>query len=69
MSLPQEKTSVIHSEDYLEMCFIVDAANLDSQGGRGSHMVYLVLPQLGEHLCVRSHLAPGKKDPSGRTEV
>ena len=41
--------------------FIVEAAKLAYQGDRESHMVDLVLPNLGEHLCVRSYLAPGKR--------
>ena len=41
--------------------FIVEAAKLAYQGDRESHMVGLVLPNLGEHLCVRSYLAPGNQ--------
>ena len=41
--------------------FIVEAAKLAYQGDRESHMVDLVLPNLGEHLCFRSYLAPVKR--------
>ena len=49
------------SEDYLELCFSVEAAKLIYRGDRESQIAALVISNLGEHLCVRSYLAPGKR--------
>ena len=43
------------------MRFTYEAAKLAHQGDRESHMDDLVIPDLGEHLCVRSYLAPGRR--------
>ena len=47
------------NEDYLELCYTVDAAELAYQALRGGRQAEPTLPRAGEHLCVRICAASG----------
>ena len=46
-------------DEYLELCFTVDTAKFAYQGDRESRQAEPVVPQSGEHLCVRTYTATG----------